>query len=103
MTAPIRPEEITDGKKLQMPDAVLESFNELIARNFSEGRATVKQNAVVGLIVSRGYARQDVFDQHWLDVEEIYREAGWEVKYDKPGYNESYDAYFEFVKPQKEE
>jgi len=101
MTNPIRPEEVTDGKKFQMPDAVLESFNALIARNFSGGRATVKQNDIVTLIASKGFHRQEVFDNHWLDVEDIYRQAGWEVTYEKPGYNESYEAYFMFVKPRK--
>ena len=40
--------------------------------------------------------RADVFSNHWLDVEDIYREQGWNVEYDKPTYNETYDAYFVF-------
>ena len=36
------------------------------------------------------------FDYNWLNIEKIYEDAGWAVKYDKPAYNESYDAYFIF-------
>ena len=37
-----------------------------------------------------------IYDNNWLDIEDIFREAGWKVTYDKPAYNESYDAYFKF-------
>lgn len=96
MITPIRPEEIATSKKIQMPDAILESFNELIAQNFSGDMARVRQNEIVARIANKGYDRRQIFDNHWLDVEDIYREAGWEVMYDKPGYNDSYEAYFEF-------
>ena len=34
----------------------------------------------------------------WLDVEGIYRKAGWDVEYDSPGYCEDYPATFKFRK-----
>lgn len=43
-------------------------------------------------------SRQFIFDKHWLDIEDTYRKAGWNVEYDKPGYCENYDAYFVFSK-----
>ena len=43
-------------------------------------------------------ARVLIFSNHWLDVEDIYRKQGWKVVYDSPGYDESYDAYYEFRK-----
>ena len=54
------------------------------------------QDDVAKLIVQKGLKRQDIFDNHWLDVEDLYRKNGWKVDYDKPGYNESYNAYFVF-------
>ena len=33
-----------------------------------------------------------------MDIESIYRADGWGVYYDKPGYNETYTATFEFTK-----
>lgn len=40
--------------------------------------------------------RETIFRRGYLNVEEAYREQGWSVVYDKPGYNETYDASFEF-------
>lgn len=31
-------------------------------------------------------------DHGWLDLEDIYRDEGWTVEYDSPGYNETYEA-----------
>lgn len=43
----------------------------------------------------------EVFKKGWLNVEYLFRAAGWEVQYDKPGYNETYEAYFTFSKKVK--
>jgi hypothetical protein len=40
--------------------------------------------------------QQVIFDNHWLDIEDHYRKAGWKVTYDKPSYYEDYDAFFKF-------
>ena len=37
-----------------------------------------------------------LYEKHYLDVEDAYRKRGWIVDYDKPAYNETYDAFFEF-------
>lgn len=38
----------------------------------------------------------DIFNNHWLDIEDKYALDGWKVIYDKPAYNESYEASFKF-------
>lgn len=94
---PIRPEQVVPAKKAELPDAIFEAFNELIARNFNNGSAVVQQDAVADLIAAKAGVRVAfVFKNHWLDVEDLYREAGWKVVYDKPGFNESYQATFTF-------
>ncbi len=40
----------------------------------------------------------EIYERHLLDVEPSYRAEGWEVEYDKPGYNETYEATFTFRK-----
>lgn len=92
----IKPSEIAGRKAKSMPPAVLESFNELIAENFSGGSATVVQKDVVKRMVSKGLKSADIYENGWLDVEGIFEKNGWSVHYDKPGYCESYDAFFEF-------
>jgi hypothetical protein len=95
--APIRPEEVADAKSAQLPAAVIEVFNDLITTNWSGDRATVKQEKALVMIAERlGITRQEVFDRKLLDVEHAYIKAGWKVRYDKPGWDESYEAYFVF-------
>lgn len=95
---PIKPSEAISLKLVQIPDEVIEAFNELIAENFSSGYSSFKQSDVVARIdkkikESGGKLK---FNISWLDVEEIYEKNGWKVEYDKPGYNESYPATFTF-------
>lgn len=115
MSKPISPKDVTVQKAKAFPPFVFEAFNELIAQNYTCGSATVKQKDVVTRMVSianKHISDQDldeefggygssvnsnkIYDNGWLNVEEVYREQGWKVSYDKPGYNESYDAYFVF-------
>ena len=98
---PIRPEDIASEKEMIYPDAVLEAFNELIARNFVDGMSRVLQKAVVQLMVEKGLDINDIDKNGWLNVEDIYSEYGWDVEYDKPGFNESYDASFTFTVSRK--
>ncbi len=90
-----------DKKATLIPDKVIEAFNEMIAQNCSNGSSTFTQKEVVALIVSKGIDEDQLLDNRWLDVEGIYRKADWSVKYDKPGFNETYDATFTFSKKRK--
>jgi len=42
--------------------------------------------------------RSEIINNGWLNIEEAYRAADWEVEYDKPAYNETYRAHFIFKK-----
>lgn len=94
---PITPDEILDARQAIIPDEVITVFNEMIVENWRDGYADVDQDDVVTRIAARmNVERQVIFDKGWIDIEPIFRKAGWKVMYDKPGYCESYDAYFEF-------
>jgi len=93
---PIRPDEVENAREKTFPDAVFESFNQLIIKHFSRGSITIKQEDVVALMVEKGLNREEIFAKRWLDVERAYRSVGWKVSHDKPGYNESYPAIFIF-------
>jgi hypothetical protein len=99
MAKPIKPSEVANRKASTVPDAVFDAFNELIVEEWDGSSATVKQDDVVALIVSKlACERQQVFDRGWLNVEDAFREAGWKVDYDKPGCGERYAAHFTFRK-----
>lgn len=92
---PISPGEIAVHKAKVIPSFVFEAFNELIAAEYVNGRATIIQKDVVALIKDK-MGLDQTFNINWLNVEEAYKEQGWHVIYDKPAYNESYDASFIF-------
>lgn len=96
---PISPTEVEPF----IPDFVIEAFNSLIQKNWNGVEAKVLQAEVVNTISSDDPtdprpSRQHIFDNHWLDVEDIYRKAGWKVTYVRASYFERHDAYFLFRK-----
>ncbi|KKS30630.1 MAG: hypothetical protein UV60_C0006G0041 [Parcubacteria group bacterium GW2011_GWA2_43_11] len=97
----ISPQEVVKNREESIPDTVFEVFNSLITEKFDGYSAIIHQNVVVKRLVESGFNEREIYNRHWLDVEDIYRKKGWEVKYDKPGYCEDYSAYFKFSKPKK--
>lgn len=99
MIKPITPDEVVKLKKDQLPDMVIDTFNRLIAKNLQGSVSVVYQKDIIKALAEVGISSTEAFANHWLDVEDVYREAGWSVYYDKPAYNESYSAFFRFRKP----
>jgi hypothetical protein len=114
---PITPQEAS--LKLELPAAVIRAFNRLISERFTVNGCRITQTdamtAVLEELKKDGVTKtnprpldsddlkvplcaQDVVNRGWLDVEPVYRNAGWHVEYDKPGYNEDYEAFFIFKK-----
>jgi hypothetical protein len=94
---PIKPKDIARQKSKNIPSAVIEAFNELIAKDFDGESARVLQAEAVKQIVGKGIKKGDIFANGWLDVEEIFEKKGWVVEYDKPAYCESYEPVFIFT------
>jgi hypothetical protein len=94
---PIKPSDVIKHKEVCMPDGVIEVFNALIAQNFRNGRAKVfKDRALEDICSKLGLTEREVYNNNYLEVEDIYRAEGWYVEYDGPAYNETYDAYYVF-------
>ena len=69
----------------------------MITEKVCGGYATIKQNEIVARLANTmDVSEETVFDKGWLEVEDFYRNVGWKVVYDKPVYNESYGAFFNF-------
>lgn len=99
MIKPITPNEVVSEKALYLPDEVFEVVNRLIAKHWSGAMATIKQDEIIeSLIAQMDIDREEVFARKLLDFETVYRSAGWKVRYDKPAYDENYDAFFQFSK-----
>lgn len=103
MPGPITPDEVHETKKSYIPEFVFEAFNELILTHYNGRCSTVKVKDAIRNILLRmeGIPQRSVamiYTAKWLDVEDIYRKAGWDVKYEQPENDESYDEYFRFTR-----
>ena len=104
---PLSPDEVLGKKQVSIPDEMLEAVNELIVKKWHGNEATFRQDDLVALYLAKigendiQKSRDKLYENHWLDFEDIYRKAGWSVDYDKPAYNESYPATFTFKKKKK--
>lgn len=94
MTKPIKPSDVIASK----PDQVFEVFNELIMGDWDGTQAKVDQNEAAEKIAEKmDMTISEVYKKKYLNIEEAYRQEGWCVYYDKPGYNEvPYNPYFLF-------
>ena len=92
--APITPEQARTEHYI--PDEITQIVNDLLAERAGSRMITIKQKEIVERAEALGLNRRTIYDNHWLDFEDRFRSAGWEVDYDKPGFNEDYDAFFEF-------
>jgi hypothetical protein len=102
MSEPISPDDVVKEKELAIPEDVFRVVNELIVENWHGSSASFCQDEIVKRLKAiEGFPAHDIFNKGWLDFEPVYRRRGWIVEYDKPGYNETYPATFEFRKKRK--
>jgi len=100
MINPIAPQEVE--LNVTKPDEVIQVFNDLIQENWDGRKSCFRLKAVADRVSeAMEITLPEVFDRHYLDVEPIYRRIGWRVKYDEPGFNETYPATFTFSKEEK--
>lgn len=99
MTKALSPQEVEVLREQghTIPPLVLEAVNELILTKPSN-YFTLKLSAVKHAISDKMGIPTTEIQQHWLDFEPVYRAAGWKVYYDKPGYNEDYEGFYQFDK-----
>lgn len=89
MVKPITPKEAALEVQKSIPDFVISSFNDKIIEAIKNKSGIIDQKELVDLIVEKSECRcndQDVFDNGWLNVEELFADAGWILKYVKPEY-----------------
>jgi hypothetical protein len=97
---PVTPKELAGTAGQDIPEVVIEAVNNLLKKKFRRGGpVTLKQEDIVKEIVRLNHELNatTIYENGWLDFEPVFERAGWRVNYDKPGYNESYPATFEFT------
>ena len=93
----ITPEDVESKKRTTIPEEIFYAFDKLIVDNWRGNSSTVLLKDAIKIVRDRGGVDiTEAFDKGWFDVEPYYRRAGWKVEFDKPGYCESYDAFYVF-------
>lgn len=95
---PVKPKDIIDNLDDIIHPAVIKAVNALLKERYRGGSATIKLKEVIKK--AREFCpeltEKEMEEKKYYDFEPVFQKAGWKVKYDQPGYNESYDSYFEF-------
>jgi hypothetical protein len=98
MTSPITPQEVQLKRKKVFPKEIIDVFNSFIILNWNGQKSVVKQSSIINYIKAKmDITDEEIFDKHYLDIEEIYKEVGWVVEYNKPTWDETFEAYFVFT------
>jgi hypothetical protein len=108
----IKPNEVMPSVAARIPEYVIEAFNELIRAKFTGYSATVTledaKQAVARAIVQNNpevpyqsidSARKFADENRYLEVETIFRDAGWKVEYNHQSYGDSYASHYVFSMP----
>ena len=95
---PVSPQDVVELKKsVILPPKVIEIWNRVIAKNYSGKRSHFTQTEIVSeLAKALDIDAKTIYENKWLDVEEVYMAVGWECKYHKPDYTESGSSTFTF-------
>lgn len=97
--SPITPEEARNEAKSNIPEFVINGINNAIKNHYRKSGFTIKEKEILAEIMKvapENITSVDIFKNHWMDFEDLYKNFGWNISYDRPGYRESYDAIFEF-------
>ena len=81
------PDEVEKAKPLSIPETVFAGLNAMIVDNWNGTEAHFTQDAVANRILTlsamadtRPITKGKLFDNHWMDIEPTYRQAGWIVE-----------------------
>ena len=101
----ITPDEVEERIKTEFPDYIFEAVNNCIKRHYKKDTSfIILRNEILNEIVSlapEGVGTKEIFKNKWLDFEPFYREQGWEVSYDSPCRDESFEERFTFKAKKK--
>ena len=102
---PIKPSEVLAKHAAEIPEAVYEAFNEQISRKWDGYQCVVLLTEVADAIRQKlrehahlpwSVDNSTMISRGWLNIEEAYRSAGWEVEFQKPDPGDSGPACFVF-------
>jgi len=88
---PITSQEVCKSRQNRIPDFVIEAFNNLITKNLNNmdnpDGAYIGQNEIIKEIImcaiktNQQVTPQQIFENKWFEIENLYSKAGWKVTY----------------------
>lgn len=100
---PISPDQALKAKQDSIPDWVIKIWNDMLSEKIdSSGSVRITQDEIINAIrkhPNNYYDRSYILELGWLDIEPLYRQAGWDVVYTRADYA-GFDStsYFTFKK-----
>lgn len=104
MTKPFSPDDALAAKSGIVPPEIVAAVNYFLSVRYTVGKSVtifvgeLKRKAAD--IMEQNGTRVDPLvdwaDEGWLDFEPLFREAGWSVAVDIPGYCENYELFWTF-------
>lgn len=100
MTKPFTPAEARAAQIKRIPPEVVAVFNEALAEGIGDGKSVVLRVADMATRVAdkTGISRDALFANKYLDIEPLFREQGWKVKWEGNDFGDGGYWLFE-VKP----
>lgn len=99
---PIKPSEVTEKKLTAIPNEMIQAVNDCIVKHWNGHYASFSQEE----LIERYFEitgkfniennRKELFNERHLNFEPIFENEGWDIEYDKPAYNETYEHKFTF-------
>ena len=82
---PITPQEARIKNAGEIPSAVYDVFNSFLITRVGQSHIGISRDEVVtGILAAMpNVRREDIFDYRWLDIEDAYVKAGWEVTFSR--------------------
>ena len=99
MTKPISPGDMAGLEGTFVPDEVIEATNQLIAEKWNGYSATILMSELCERARTIMQIPNRNFKSKELDIKYVFRKAGWDVEFNRPGFNEAYAANWVFTKP----
>lgn len=94
---PIRPDEVLATKAETFPEEVFIAVNGLIAERLRGQYAKLTIRALRKRMIELGLDKQEIEERGWDRVGAVYEQAGWEVSFHSPGYDDrDFDPYYSF-------
>lgn len=99
MSKPLTPSQVIEtvrkNKLNNIPDDIVEVYNELIVKYWDGTGATIPKQEVISEIMKKYKLEtsQTIFDEGWLNIELLFQPYGWNIKSHNGVYH---DSTFEF-------